>query len=76
MAVFCLIEKNVTKGWTFFISGLIIIILAAEVWSHVEIEAEDYFFPLEPVIFHLTCYTITLIVSSVVFLFCLLCYFD
>ncbi|KAJ8711676.1 hypothetical protein PYW08_008630 [Mythimna loreyi] len=29
---------------------LIIIVLAAEVWSHVEIEAEDYFFPLEPVI--------------------------
>lgn len=30
-------------------SGLIIIGLATEVWSHVEIEAEDYFFPLEPV---------------------------
>ncbi|KAJ8709109.1 hypothetical protein PYW07_008935 [Mythimna separata] len=28
----------------------IILMLAAEVWSHVEIEAEDYFFPLEPVI--------------------------
>ncbi|KAM3961169.1 uncharacterized protein ACR2FA_004721 [Aphomia sociella] len=32
------------------IGGLIILGLAAEVWSHVEIEAEDYFFPLEPVI--------------------------
>ncbi|PZC78003.1 uncharacterized protein LOC110376264 [Helicoverpa armigera] len=31
-------------------ASLIIIGLAAEVWSHVEIEAEDYFFPLEPVI--------------------------
>ncbi|XP_045538286.1 uncharacterized protein LOC106721763 [Papilio machaon] len=31
-------------------SGLIILGFAKEVWNHVEIEAEDYFFPLEPVI--------------------------
>ncbi|KAI5644869.1 hypothetical protein NE865_03215 [Phthorimaea operculella] len=31
-------------------TSLIIIEFAAEVWSHVEIEAEDYFFPLEPVV--------------------------
>ncbi|KAJ2954713.1 hypothetical protein O0L34_g3017 [Tuta absoluta] len=31
-------------------TGLIIIEFAAEVWPHVEIEAEDYFFPLEPVV--------------------------
>lgn len=30
-------------------TGLIILGLAEEVWNHVEIEAEDYFFPLEPV---------------------------
>lgn len=34
-------------------SGLIIIGLATEVWPHVEIEAEDYFFPLEPVRYYL-----------------------
>uniref|UniRef100_A0A2H1WSE8 SFRICE_015834 n=1 Tax=Spodoptera frugiperda TaxID=7108 RepID=A0A2H1WSE8_SPOFR len=30
--------------------GLVVVGLAAEVWSHVEIEAEDYFFPLEPLV--------------------------
>ncbi|CAK1593780.1 unnamed protein product [Parnassius mnemosyne] len=30
--------------------GLIILGFAEKVWAHVEIEAEDYFFPLEPVI--------------------------
>lgn len=35
---------------------------AAEVWSHVEIEAEDYFFPLEPVsvLFYLCTYFLLL----------------
>ncbi|XP_035453146.2 uncharacterized protein LOC118278158 isoform X3 [Spodoptera frugiperda] len=31
-------------------TSLVIVGLAAEVWSHVEIEAEDYFFPLEPLV--------------------------
>lgn len=35
-----------------FVQGLIVVGLAAEVWTHVEIEAEDYFFPLEPVRFY------------------------
>lgn len=35
--------------YVYFITGLIILEYAAEVWTHVEIEAEDYFFPLEPV---------------------------
>ncbi|XP_022815629.1 uncharacterized protein LOC111348923 [Spodoptera litura] len=30
------------------VTSLMLIGLAAEVWSHVEIEADDYFFPLEP----------------------------
>lgn len=33
------------------LSGLLALSLAANVSAHVEIEAEDYFFPLEPVIF-------------------------
>ncbi|XP_063364247.1 uncharacterized protein LOC134652938 [Cydia amplana] len=32
------------------ITGLLIIKFASQVWSHVEVELEDYFFPLEPVI--------------------------
>ncbi|CAH1635986.1 unnamed protein product [Spodoptera littoralis] len=31
------------------VTGFMMIGLATEVWSHVEIEADDYFFPIEPV---------------------------
>ncbi|XP_035453145.1 uncharacterized protein LOC118278158 isoform X1 [Spodoptera frugiperda] len=31
-------------------TSLILIGLAAEVWSHIDIEMEDYYFPLEPMI--------------------------
>ncbi|CAH1635987.1 unnamed protein product [Spodoptera littoralis] len=32
------------------VTSLIIIGLAAEVWSHVDMETEDFYFPLEPII--------------------------
>lgn len=37
------------ERYSTFFSGLLVVSLSAKVWTHVEIEAEDYFFPLEPV---------------------------